>query len=259
MSDNNVSVIILCGGKGTRMGDRTIPKPLVEIGDRPLLWHVMKIYAAQGFKDFILALGYGGDQIKRYFLEYDWQTRDFSLELGNGGVTFRSPNDVVGWRITFAETGLETMKGARVRKAAQYATGGRFFVTYADGVADIDLHALLDCHRQHGLIATVTGVRAFSRFGVMDTDDQGHVTGFQEKPLVDSLINGGFMVFERGVLDYLAGGDEVDLEQEPFHNLAEDRQLAVYYHRGFWRAMDTFKEAQELNALWENEAPWKTW
>jgi glucose-1-phosphate cytidylyltransferase len=259
MSNENIPVIILCGGKGTRMGDRTIPKPLVEIGDRPVLWHVMKIYAAQGFRNFILALGFGGDQIKRYFLEYDWQSRDFTLELGNGGINYSTPNDVAGWRITFAETGLETMKGARVRKAARYVSTDRFFVTYADGVADIDLHALVAHHRDHGLLGTVTGVRAFSRFGVMETDGEGRITGFQEKPLVERLINGGFMVFERGILDYLQGGDDLDLEQEPFHRLASERRLAVYHHMGFWRAMDTFKEAQELNALWEDEAPWKVW
>ena len=240
------------------MGDRTIPKPLVEIGGRPVLWHVMKIYAAQGFREFILALGYGSQLIKRYFLEYDWQSRDFTLELGNGSIQYQSPNDVSGWKITFAETGLETKKGARVRKAARYVTTDRFFVTYADGVADIDLHALLRFHENHGKIGTITGVRAFSRFGVIDVDDI-EITGFQEKPLVDTLINGGFMVFNRGVLDYLQGDDTVDLEQEPFHQLAENRQLTVYKHKGFWRAMDTFKEAQELNTLWEQDAPWRIW
>lgn len=260
----NVPVIILCGGKGTRMGDlagpnRIVPKPLVEIGDRPVLWHVMKIYAAQGFKEFILALGYGGDAIKRYFLEYDWRSRDFVLELGNGGVGYLSPNDIAGWRVTFADTGLETMTGARVRKAAAYVQGDRFFVTYADGVADIDLHALLAHHRRQGLLATITGVKAFSRFGLMETDERGRVTGFQEKPLVDEMINGGFMVFEREALSYLAGDDTLVLEQEPLRELASAEQLGVYHHQGFWRAIDTFKEAQELSALWEQGAPWRLW
>jgi glucose-1-phosphate cytidylyltransferase len=259
MRDETVPVIILCGGKGTRMGEQTVPKPLVEIGDRPVLWHVMKIYAAYGFRDFVLALGYGGDAIKRYFLEYDWRSRDFVLEFGNGSERFLTPNDIAGWRITFAETGLETMTGARVRKAAQYVTQDRFFVTYADGVADIDLNALLTYHRQHGLLATVTGVKAFTRFGLMETDGTGRVTGFQEKPLVDALINGGFMVFERGALAYLEGGDDLVLEQAPFRDMAGASQLGVYQHQGFWRAMDTFKEAQELNALWETSAPWKIW
>ena len=259
MKDLNIPVIILCGGKGTRMGDRTIPKPLVEIGGRPVLWHVMRIYAAQGVKHFILALGYGDNLIKRYFLEYDWRSRDFTLELGNGGVNYHTPNDTAGWRITFADTGMDTLKGARVRKAAYYTPAQRFFVTYADGVADIDLRALLDFHRRQGSLATITGVRGFSRFGVMETDSHSHVTGFQEKPLLETLINGGFMVFEREILSYLHGGDDVDLEGEPFHKLAADGQLDVYQHNGFWRAMDTFKEAQELNTLWEHDAPWKIW
>jgi len=259
MADERIPVIILCGGKGTRMGDRTIPKPLVEVGDRPVLWHVMKIYAAQGFTDFILALGYRGDLIKRYFLEYDWQSRDFTLELGDGNPIFHTPNDASGWRITFAETGLETMTGARVRQAAAYVNTPRFFVTYADGVADIDLRALLAYHKQKGLLATMTGVRAFSRFGVTEIDAEGRITGFQEKPLVSTLINGGFLVFERAALDYFAGDDTLVMEREPFHNLAADRQLAVYEHLGFWRAMDTFKEAQELTSLWEEGAPWKLW
>jgi glucose-1-phosphate cytidylyltransferase len=259
MDREPVPVIILCGGKGTRMGDRTIPKPLVEIGERPVLWHVMKIYAAQGFKDFVLALGYKGELIKRYFLEYEWQSRDFTLPMGDGAPAFHTPNDVAGWRITFAETGLETMTGARVREAAGYVDAPRFFVTYADGVADIDLPALLAYHARQGLLATMTGVRAFSRFGVLETDGQGHVTGFQEKPLVDTLINGGFFVFERAALRYLEGDASLVLEREPFRDLAADGQLAVYHHGGFWRAMDTFKEAQELNALWEAGAPWKIW
>ena len=258
-AEDGVPVVILCGGKGTRMGELTLPKPLVEIGDRPVLWHVMKIYAAQGFRDFVLALGYGGDAIKRYFLEYDWRSRDFVLELGNGGMKFLMPNDIEGWRVTFVETGLETMTGARVRKAAEHVTGERFFVTYADGVADIDVHALMAYHRRQGVLATVTGVKAFSRYGLMETDHRGRVTGFQEKPLVDEMINGGFMVFERGVLPYLAGDDDLVLEQEPLRELAHAEQLSVYHHRGFWRAMDTFKEAQELNALWEQEAPWRIW
>jgi len=174
-------------------------------------------------------------------------------------VSYLSPNDIVGWRVTFADTGLETMTGARVRKAAAYVQGDRFFVTYADGVADIDLHALLAHHRRQGLLATITGVKAFSRFGLMETDERGRVTGFQEKPLVDEMINGGFMVFEREALSYLEGDDTLVLEQEPLRELASAEQLGVYHHRGFWRAMDTFKEAQELSALWEQDAPWRLW
>ncbi len=255
----SIPVIILCGGKGTRMGDRTIPKPLVEIGGRPVLWHVMKIYATQGFTEFVLALGYKGNLIKRYFLEYDWQSRDFTLALGNGQPQFHAPNDAAGWRITFADTGLETQTGARIRKAARYVKTPRFFATYADGVSDIDLHALLAFHQREGRLVTMTGAQSFSRFGVVETDGAGHVTGFREKPRLETLINGGFFVFERKSLRYLEGGDDLVLEREPFNRLAADGQLAIYRHRGFWRAMDTFKEAQELNALWEHDAPWRIW
>ncbi len=258
MDRKEIPVVILCGGMGTRMGDRTYPKPLVEIGDRPVLWHVMKIFAAQGFTRFILALGYRGDSIKRYFLEYDWQSRDFTLTLGNGGLRYHTPNDAAGWEITFVETGLHTMTGARVRKVAPYVEAPRFFVTYADGVGDVDLHALLDYHAVQGLLATMTGVHSFSRFGIVETEG-GRVTGYREKPLVETLINGGFFVFERGILPYLAGGDDLVLEREPFRKLADDGQMGIYEHPGFWRAMDTFKEAQELNQLWEEAAPWKVW
>jgi len=244
---------------GIRMGDDR-PKVLVEIGNRPVLWHVMKIYAAQGFTDFILALGYRGEEIKRYFLEYGPLTRDFTLTLGaNPSIQYHDPSPEEGWRITFADTGLRTQTGARIRKAARYVQAQTFFANYGDGVADIDLHALLAFHRQTGRIATVTGVRSFSRFGVLRTDSQGLVTGFEEKPLVDALINGGFFVFEREVLDYLGKVDDVVLEKEPLQRLAADGQLAVYEHTGFWRAMDTFKDAREMNALWERERPWKIW
>jgi len=259
MQTERIPVVLLCGGMGIRMGDDR-PKVLVEIGNRPVLWHVMKIYAAQGFTDFILALGYRGEEIKRYFLEYGPLTRDFTLTLGaNPSIQYHDPSPEEGWRITFADTGLRTQTGARIRKAARYVQAQTFFANYGDGVADIDLHALLAFHRQTGRIATVTGVRSFSRFGVLRTDSQGLVTGFEEKPLVDALINGGFFVFEREVLDYLGKVDDVVLEKEPLQRLAADGQLAVYEHTGFWRAMDTFKDAREMNALWERERPWKIW
>lgn len=259
MHPERIPVVLLCGGMGIRMGDDR-PKPLVDVGGRPILWHVMKIYAAQGFTDFILALGYRGEDIKRYFLEYDALSRDFTLTLGtNPTIEYHDPSPEEGWRITFADTGLHAQTGARIRKALRYVQGRTFFANYGDGVADIDLHALLAFHRRMGRIATVTGARSFSRFGVLKTDGQGLVIGFEEKPLVDALINGGFFVFEREVLDYLGEGDDVVLEREPLQRLAADGQLAVYEHRGFWRAMDTFKDAQEMNAIWYSSAPWKIW
>jgi glucose-1-phosphate cytidylyltransferase len=255
----SLPVVILCGGMGIRMGEER-PKMMVMVGRHPILWHVMKIYATQGFNNFILALGYRGGDIKRYFLDYGPLTHDFTLTLGAAPTTeYNGPHREEGWHITFAETGLRTQTGARVRKAARYVQTQTFFATYGDGVADIDLHALLAFHRRMGCIATITGVRSFSRFGVLYTDGQGLATGFEEKPLVEALVNGGFFVFEREVLEYLGDGDDVVLEREPLRHLAADGQLAVYEHLGFWRAMDTFKDAQEMNTIWRESAPWRIW
>jgi glucose-1-phosphate cytidylyltransferase len=241
------------------MGDEK-PKMLVRVGDRPILWHVMKIYAAQGFTDFILALGYRGRDIKRYFLDYDVMSRDFTLRLdGKPSISYHGPSPEAGWNITFVDTGLHTQTGSRIRKVAHYIEGDTFFATYGDGVADIDLPGLLAFHRQMGRVATVTGVSSFSRFGVLRTDDCGFVTEFEEKPLVESLINGGFFVFEREFFDYLGDGDDVVLEREPLKRLAADGQLVVYEHTGFWRAMDTFKDARQMDAVWRDSAPWKIW
>jgi glucose-1-phosphate cytidylyltransferase len=244
---------------GIRMGE-TQSKMLVEVGGRPILWHVMKIYAAQGCTRFVLALGYRGEDIKRYFLDYGPLTREFTLTLGTAPITeYHDPHPEEGWRITFADTGPHTQTGARIRQVARYIESDTFFATYGDGVADIDLRALLAFHRSLGCIATLTGVHSFSRFGVVRTDGRGRVTGFQEKPLVDASINGGFFVFEREIFDYLEGGDDVVLEKEPLQRLAAEGQLAIYEHPGFWRAMDTFKDAQEMNTIWDESAPWKTW
>jgi glucose-1-phosphate cytidylyltransferase len=256
---SSITVVILCGGMGIRMGDER-PKVLVEVGDRPILWHVMKIYAAQGFTHFVLALGYRGDMIKRYFLDYGPLTHDFTLTMGAvPAIEYRHACPEEGWRITFTETGLHTQTGARIREVAPYIESDTFFATYGDGVADIDLYGLLAFHRRMGCIATVTGVRSFSRFGVLRTDGQGLVTGFEEKPLVDALINGGFFVFEREALGYLGDSDDVILEREPLQRLAAEGQLAIYEHTGFWRAMDTFKDAQEMNTIWFESAPWRVW
>jgi glucose-1-phosphate cytidylyltransferase len=261
MPDEKLSTIILCGGLSTRMhGETATKKEMFVIDQRPVLWHVMKIYAAQGFAEFILAMGHHADEIKRYFLEYGQLSRDLTITLGTPpAIEYHESHPDQGWRITFADTGLDVMTGARIRKAARYVSGGTFFVTYGDGVADIDLKKLLAFHRQMGRLATVTGVHAQLRFGVLGTDQKGLATSFDEKPVVDGLINGGFFVFERGALEYLDGGDDVVLEREPLQRLAADGQLAVYEHTGFWRAMDTFKDAQQMSALWKEEEPWKVW
>jgi len=254
-------VVILCGGesvrlRGSGLDDR--PKPLIEIGDRPVLWHIMKIYAAFGHADFVLALGHRGDLIKRYFLEYEPMSRDFTIALGDERrIAYHADHAEANWRVTLADTGASTQTGARIRKVERYIQGDRFLATYGDGVGNIDINALLAFHRRHGRLATLTGVRPFSQFGVIETDGD-FVTGFREKPQVEGYVNGGFFVFERGVFNYLAGPDDLELEKQPLQNLARDGQLCVYRHDGFWRAMDTFKDVQALAAIWDSgQAPWK--
>ena len=259
----SLPVVILCGGESTRMRGSGLddrPKPLIHIGERPVLWHIMKIYAAYGHTDFVLALGYRGDMIKRYFLEYEPMSRDFTISPGDEQrIVYHAAHAESNWRVTLVDTGAATLKGARIKKVERYVQGQRFFVTYGDGVGNIDIDALLAFHRRHGKLATVTGARPFSQFGVMETDGD-RVTGFREKPQVEGYVNGGFFVFERGVFDYLEGPDDLELEKEPLQNLARDGQLCVYRHDGFWRAMDTFKDVQALSAIWESgAAAWKVW
>jgi glucose-1-phosphate cytidylyltransferase len=256
-------VVILCGGASSRMrgsGGDDRPKPLVYVGDQPVLWHIMKIYAHYGQHDFVLALGYRGEMIKRYFLDYLPMSRDFTLQLGQTGeITYHARNDEDDWRVTLADTGIKAMKGARIAKVERYVNGPTFFVTYGDGVGDIDLNALLAFHRGHGKLATLTGVRPFSQFGLLETEGD-RVVAFRQKPQIEGYVNGGFFVFERGVFDYLRGPDDLELEEQPFDRLAHDGQLMVYRHTGFWRAMDTLKDAEVLNDMWKSgHAPWKIW
>ena len=260
---DRIPVVILCGGSSTRMrgssGDDR-PKPLVEVGDQPVVWHVMKIYAHYGHTDFVLALGYRGEMIKRYFLDYLPMSRDMTLNLGQTrDVIYYTRNAEENWQVTLADTGVETQTGARIARIQKYIETSTFFATYSDGVGDIDLDALLAFHRSHGKLATVTGVRPFSQFGLIETDGD-RVTGFREKPQVEGYVNGGFFVFERGAFDYLHGPDNLELEKQPLQSLARDGQLMVYRHDRFWRAMDTLKDAQTLNEMWKNgNAPWKVW
>ena len=256
-------VVILCGGASTRMHGSGLddrPKPLIEIGDRPVLWHIMKIYAAFGHTDFVLALGQRGDMIKRYFLDYEPMSRDFTIALGDARhIGYHADHAEANWRVTLADTGASTQTGARIKKIERYVQSDRFFATYGDGVGNIDINDLLAFHRKHGRLATLAGVRPFSQFGVMETDGDV-VTGFREKPQVAGYVNGGFFVFERGVFDYLNGPDDLELEKQPLQNLARDGQLCVYRHDGFWRAMDTFKDVQALAAIWDSgDVPWKVW
>ncbi|MGD9101068.1 MAG: sugar phosphate nucleotidyltransferase [Anaerolineae bacterium] len=260
-SAESLPVVILIGGQGTRMqGDTPTKKELVEVGGRPILWHVMKIFAAYGHTHFILALGYQADTLKRYFLEFEPMTRDFTLLLGDAGeINYHQSNRQDNWQVTLADTGLLTQKASRIRRVACYVDADTFFVTYGDGVGDIDLDALLAFHRSHGRLATLTGARARWQYGIVHTDAEGQISGFEEKPLLDHWINGGFMVFNRGVFDYIGDGDDVHLEREVLPRLASEGQLMMYRHTGFWRSMDTFKEAQILDELWRREKPWKVW
>ncbi len=237
------TVAILCGGRGTRLQERTqeIPKPLVEIGGLPIVWHVVQLYASQGFQRFLLATGYKGELIERFAAEHPWP----------GGVT-----------VECVDTGLETQTAGRIaRLASFFGEGEMFCATYADGVADIDLEALLDFHRSHGALATMTVVRPELQFGVTELDGEGRVTGFKEKPRSDHWINGGFFCFEAGAIDYIAaGGDSGVLERAPLEGLARDGELRAHRHEGFWECMDTYKDAVALNDLWASGAPpWKVW
>ncbi|MGD2104649.1 MAG: sugar phosphate nucleotidyltransferase [Anaerolineae bacterium] len=261
MENESLSVVILCGGRGTRMGGTTTSKKeLVPIGEQPILWHVMKTYAEYGHTHFILTLGHEAAAIRRFFLEYQPMNYDLTIPLGQtDGVVYHQSNAEENWRVTLADTGLDTDKGSRIYRVAQYIESDRFFVTYGDGVGDIDLDALLSFHRAHGRLATVTAVHPRSQYGVLQTDGSDQVTGFGEKPELDHWINAGFLVFERGVLDYLSEGDDVNLEQETLPRLAAEAELMMYRHAGFWRSMDTFKDAQALDDAWHESAPWKVW
>ncbi len=257
-----IPVLILCGGHGTRLREETEvrPKPMVEIGGRPMLWHIMKLYASQGFTRFILLTGYKGHVIKDYFLSYEARNRNFTVTLGRpGSLRFHDDHGDDGWEVTVLDTGLDTMTGARIKQAEPFIHGDRVMVTYGDGVADIDLHALVAHHTAAGRLATITGVRPPARFGELVVDGD-RVAEFREKPQVQhGLINGGFFVFERGVFDYLSADPGCVLEQAPLERLAADGQLSVFRHDTFWRCMDTYRDLQALNALWEGEAPWKRW
>lgn len=248
-----MKVIIMCGGKGTRLREETSikPKPMVEIGGRPVLWHIMSIYARFGFKDFILPLGYKGEVIKQYFHDYNIRNTDFSVDLKSGRIT-TYPNHIEDWRITLCDTGQETLKGGRLKRVAKYIDTDRFMVTYGDGVADIDLNRLLEFHAQSGVIGTFTGVRMPSRFGTVRTDAAGEILSWEEKPLLDEYINCGFFVFKRQFLDYLSEDESCDLEKEPLQRLAAEGQLSMYPHPGQWQCMDTLRDSIKLNELWDN-------
>lgn len=260
-----IKAVILCGGQGTRIRDvsEAVPKPMLPIGGKPILWHIMKLYAHHGIKDFVLCLGYKGWSIKEFFLNYLAMTADITVELGGAGkVQYHGATPEEGWRVTLAETGEASQTGARVWNARKYLEDtDRFCLTYGDGVADLNVKALLDQHEKSGCTAILSGVRPAGRFGEIDCED-GRVSHFHEKPNVTTgLINGGFMAFKTAeALRYFRPGAELNLEQDVLPLIVRDKQLAVYQHDGFWQCMDTLREFTLLNDLWaSNKAPWKVW
>jgi glucose-1-phosphate cytidylyltransferase len=255
-----MKVAILAGGLGTRLSEETTvrPKPMVEIGGKPILWHLMNIYAAHGFDDFIIACGYKGEIIKDYFRQLYYQSADLVVDLENGSFTTVNPQ-TPKWKVACVDTGLETMTGGRLLRLKRWINNQTFMVTYGDGVGNVDISALLAFHRAHGRLATVTAVHPPARFGGL-TFNGDLVAEFSEKPQAsEGWINGGFFIFEPEVLDYMVD-DATILERTPLERLAQDRQLVAYRHNGFWQPMDTVRERQLLESLWASgEAPWKVW
>ncbi len=257
-----MKAVILCGGQGTRLREETEfrPKPLVPIGERPILWHIMKLFSHAGVNDFVLCLGYRGHMIKEYFLNYEAMNNDFSVCLGKPhAINYHNAHTEQNFRVTLVDTGQNTMTGGRLRRVRRYVGDEPFMLTYGDGLADIDIAAIIDFHLSHGRLATVSTVRPTSRFGVIDIGEQREVLNFSEKPQMDTWANVGFQVFHPKVFDYLTGDDCI-LEQEPLMRLAAERELMAYQHEGFFYAMDTYREYQYLNELWNSgKAPWKVW
>ncbi len=255
-----MKVVILAGGLGTRLSEETgvKPKPMVEIGGKPILWHIMKIFGRSGFEDFVVCLGYKGYMIKEFFANYVTHGSDITIDLKTNSSLLHN-NSTEPWRISLINTGDKTMTGGRILRIRKYLDNQTFMLTYGDGVADIDIEALLAFHKSHGKLATVTAVRPPSRFGGMAIEN-GIVTDFIEKPQIgEGWINGGFFVLEPGVLDYISG-DEMPFEREPLEHLARDGQLAAYKHDSFWQCMDTMRDVMFLNELWDSGAgPWKVW
>lgn len=254
-----MKVVLLAGGLGTRMREETEfrPKPMIDVGGKPMLWHIMKGYAHFDHTDFVVCVGYRGEVIREYFLNYHSMTRDLTMRLRSSEIEFHG-SEIEDWKVTIADTGQLTPTGGRISMIRSHVEGETFMATYGDGLADVDISALLDFHRAHGKIATVTAVRPPIRFGIMELDEDGRVDRFLEKPRSRDWVSAGFFIFEPAILDYLS--DDSVLEQEPLERLAKDGELMAFKHDGFWQPMDTYREREFLNQLWdEGEAPWALW
>jgi len=257
-----MKVVILAGGLGTRLSEETVikPKPMVEIGGMPILWHIMKIYSSYGFNDFVVCLGYKGYVVKEYFANYFLHKSDVTIDLGDNSIKVHD-SQAEPWKITLVETGTDSMTGGRIKRIQPYVNNETFMLTYGDGVANIDVAALEKFHKSHGKLCTVTSVQPSGRFGALDIGNDSSVHSFLEKPKGDGAwINGGYMVCEPGVFDFIKDGDSTIWEKSPMENIATSGEMKAYKHHGFWRPMDTLKDKHDLNEMWDqNQAEWKTW
>jgi len=257
-----MKVVILAGGRGTRISEETevLPKPMVEIGGKPILWHIMKIYSSYGFNEFIICLGYKGYLVKEYFSHYFTHMSDITIDLSKNEtkihVTASEP-----WKITLVDTGLSTMTGGRLKRVQKYIGGAPFLLTYGDGLSDVDIRKLADFHKESKSLVTLTAIQNTGRFGVLDLNSKAEVVSFLEKPKDEAgWINGGFFVLEPKVFDFIPPDDTVVWEREPLENLAKSGKLSAYRHKGFWSCMDTLRDKLELERIWQSgKAPWKVW
>lgn len=257
-----MKVVLLAGGLGTRLSEETElkPKPMVEIGGKPILWHIMKMYSHHGFNDFIVCCGYKGFLIKEYFYHYYMHVSDVTIDMEKNTIDYHS-SKAEPWKITLVDTGLSSMTGGRLARVRKYINNETFMLTYGDGVSDVDIRALVDYHRQSGKLATLTAVQTAGKFGALKIDDSSMIRAFEEKPRGDGAwINGGFFVLEPGVFDYITQGDATIWEREPLEGIARDGQLGAFKHDGFWKPMDTIRDKYELEDMWtKGKAPWKKW
>lgn len=257
-----MKVVILAGGLGTRLSEETDlrPKPMVEIGGRPILWHIMKLYSYYGFNDFVILTGYKSHVIKDYFINYYTRYSDITVDMANNNVEIHKTRNEP-WKVTMLYTGKDTMTGGRIKKAKDYVGNEPFLLTYGDGVSDINIKELVDFHKKSGKLATLSAIQPSGKFGAIAINENNDVNSFTEKPKGDGAwINGGFFVCESSVFDYIKDGDDAIFEREPLENLAKDNQLNAFKHNGFWRAMDTLKDKNDLTEMWINQkAPWMVW